>query len=105
MNDKYTYNLENDAFDIREFDADTRALRLKLFDDSHVDPTTLTLSEQNQKIADVSDNWLFENLRSISGYGETLYNQIKDSEDFKKLKQLNYTDLIFLKTKLLLLFL
>lgn len=88
MTGKYTYNLEDNGFDIREFDADTRALRLKLFDDLHIDPTKLNIKEQNQIISELNDDWLSNNLQRISGYGSKLFDQIKSPEDFKKIKQL-----------------
>ena len=88
MTGKYTYNLEDNGFDIREFDADTRALRLKLFDDLHIDPTKLNIKEQNQIISELNDDWLSNNLQRISGYGSKLFDQIKTPEDFKKIKQI-----------------
>lgn len=88
MTGRYTYNLEDNWFDIREFDADTRALRLKLFDDLHIDPTKLNLKEQNQIISELNDDWLSNNLQRVSGYGSKLFDQIKSPEDFKKIKQI-----------------
>lgn len=88
MTGRYTYNLEDNMFDIREFDADTRALRLKLFDDLHIDPAKLNVEEQNKIISELNDDWLSNNLQRVSGYGSRLFDQIKTPEDFKKIKQI-----------------
>lgn len=85
---KYTYNMYDDEFRIGEFDADTRASRLRLFDSLGLDPTKMSLKEQNFIIDNMSPQWFFNELKDRSGYGNKLYNQLKD-EDKSKLLDLS----------------